>query len=66
MPAHNHSIIFTGRMLFLTPNQQCQRTEGNFTKIIGIRKLENLGYHVALVHDNMLAVLIEHWLVMES
>jgi len=53
-------------MLFLTPNQQCQRTEGNFTKIIGIRKLENLGYHVALVHDNMLAVLIEHWLVMES
>jgi len=26
MPAPHHSI-FTGRMLFLTPNQQCQSTE---------------------------------------
>jgi len=23
------SLNFTGRMLFLTPNQQCQSTEGN-------------------------------------
>jgi len=27
MPAPHHSI-FVGRMLFLTPNQQCQSTEG--------------------------------------
>ena len=27
MPAHHHSI-FTGRMPFLSPNQQCQSTEG--------------------------------------
>jgi len=31
MPAHHHSI-FMGRMLFLTPNQQCQSTEG-FTTV---------------------------------
>jgi len=28
MPAH-HDSVFTGRMLFLMPNQQCQSTEGN-------------------------------------
>jgi len=27
MPAPHHSV-FTGRMFFLTTNQQCQRTEG--------------------------------------
>jgi len=27
-PTPHHSI-FTGRVLFLTPNQQCQSTEGN-------------------------------------
>jgi len=27
-PAHHHSKFFTGRMPFLTPNQQCQSTEG--------------------------------------
>jgi len=27
-PTPHHSI-FTGRMLFLMPNQQCQRTKGN-------------------------------------
>jgi len=27
MPTPHH-LIFTGRMLFLTPNQQCQSTEG--------------------------------------
>jgi len=34
-PAPYHSIIFTGRMLFLTPNQQRQSTEGkcNASKI---------------------------------
>jgi len=32
MPAPNYSI-FTGRMLFLTSNQQCQRTEGKYTVI---------------------------------
>jgi len=32
MPAPHHAI-FTGRMLFLTPNQQFQSTEGKFHKI---------------------------------
>ena len=27
MPAPHHSSFFTGRMPFLSPNQQCQRTE---------------------------------------
>ena len=33
---HLHLInsIFTGRMLFLTPNQQCQSTEGNSTEAV--------------------------------
>jgi len=30
-----HQSIFTGPMLFLTPNQQCQSTEGNIRKIGG-------------------------------
>ena len=30
-PDNNHHSIFTGRMLFLTPNQQCQSTEGTPT-----------------------------------
>ena len=31
---HQHLInsMFTGQMLFLTPNQQCQSTEGNSTE----------------------------------
>ena len=28
-----HHSIFAGQMLFLTPNQQCQSTEGKFLKI---------------------------------
>jgi len=28
-----HHSIFTGRMLFLTPNEQCQSTEGNMYDI---------------------------------
>jgi len=28
MPAPHHSIFY-GRLLFQTPNQQCQSTEGN-------------------------------------
>ena len=28
----SHHSIFTGQMLFLTPNQQCQSTEGTSTK----------------------------------
>jgi len=27
IPAPYHSDFFTGQMLFLTPNQQCQSTE---------------------------------------
>jgi len=34
MPVSHHSV-FTGRMPFLPPNQQCQSTEGNeFTTVI--------------------------------
>ena len=29
MPVPHHSSFFTGRMPFLSPNQQCQGTEGN-------------------------------------
>jgi len=32
MPAPYHSI-FMVRMLFLTPNQQCQNTEGSVLKL---------------------------------
>ena len=28
MPAPHYSVFFTGRMPFLSPNQQCQSTEG--------------------------------------
>ena len=28
-----HHSIFTGRMPFLTPNQQCQSTEGIYSRI---------------------------------
>ena len=39
-PTRHHSI-FTGRMLFLTPSQQCQSTEGKFSTISGgIKKVE--------------------------
>jgi len=27
-PTNEHSVVFTGRMPFLLPNQQCQSTEG--------------------------------------
>jgi len=33
-PTPHHSI-FTGRMLFLTPSQQCQSTEGKQDKVSG-------------------------------
>jgi len=29
MPAPHHSVFFTGRMLFLPPDQQHQNTKGN-------------------------------------
>jgi len=28
LSVHQHHLIFTGRMLFLMPNQQCQSTYG--------------------------------------
>ena len=30
-----HHSVFTGRMLFLTPNQQCHSTEGKNTVMCG-------------------------------
>ena len=29
----HHCSIFRGQMLFLTPNQQCQSTEGTYTYV---------------------------------
>ena len=37
MPAPRHSV-FTGRMPFLPPNQQCQSTEGTDTAITSVNK----------------------------
>jgi len=31
--ARTSPLIFTGRMLFLTPNQQCQSTEGKVIRM---------------------------------
>jgi len=30
-PTNQHPVFFTGRMLFLSPNQQCQSTEGKIS-----------------------------------
>ena len=30
-PTNQHPVSFTGRMLFLSPNQQCQSTEGEIS-----------------------------------
>ena len=30
--ASAHHSIFTGRMIFLMPNQQCQSTEGKYSR----------------------------------
>jgi len=44
----NHTVTlpldFYGRMLFLTPNKQCQSTEGN-TVILNVRFAEQTLYH---------------------
>ena len=32
-PTNQHPVFFTGRMPFLSPNQQCQSTEGNLIPI---------------------------------
>ena len=45
-----HRSLFTGRMLFLTPNQQCQGTEGIEDKNVQIYdKTEKNSYHYAKV-----------------
>ena len=35
-PTNQHSVSFTGRMSFLSPNQQCQSTEGKPITIHGL------------------------------
>ena len=44
---------FTGRMLFLTPNQQCQRPEGSQSTAKNRNQLawENLGHVMVLVNS---------------
>ena len=37
-----HHSIFTGRMLFLMPNQQCQSTEGNYRPITTLQPFNGL------------------------
>ena len=32
-----HQSMFTGRMLFLAPNQQCQSTEGNYSMVVQLQ-----------------------------
>jgi len=48
-----HHSIFTGRMLFLTPNQQCQSTEGilvrNFKFGVSVIKVVVCPRHCAVV-----------------
>ena len=36
-----HHSIFTGRMLFLTPNQQCQSTEGKLPECSGRQQTQS-------------------------
>jgi len=48
----NHSMNFTGQMTFLTPNQQCQSTEGT-SKCLLIQGKPPTGTHVFLVHQVM-------------
>jgi len=40
MPAPHHSSFFTGRMLFLPPNQQHQSTEGNLDTLVSPAKMD--------------------------
>jgi len=39
-PTNQHPVLFTGWMPFLSPNQQCQRTEGTvaITNIFSLRQ----------------------------
>ena len=39
--ASTSSLIFTGRILFLTPNQQCQSTEGKCLVLVSWLGTEN-------------------------
>ena len=41
MPAPHHSLFFTGRMLFLPPNQQRQSTEGTY-----VPQITDIGYNL--------------------
>jgi len=50
MPAPHHSVSFTGRMLFLTPNQQCQSTEGKYYCIITVQFIRHLVRTTTLHH----------------
>ena len=48
--------FFTGQMLFLTPNQQCQNTEGNKQQtqanVCISFALKQLKYHARYTHDS--------------
>jgi len=43
-PTNQHPVYFTGRMPFLSPNQQCQSTEGKI-KLIKQLILININYY---------------------
>jgi len=34
--------FFTDQILFLTPNQQCQNTEGNFISCVNMKTIHNV------------------------
>jgi len=54
-PTPYHSI-FTGRMLFLTPNEQCQSTEGELDEAAVKRVLTSLGVGVQVCSCTVLVV----------
>ena len=51
-----HQSIFTGRMLFLTPNQQCQSTEGTTNLLFSKSNLGKMFTHVFVKQYNLLPV----------
>jgi len=41
-PTNQHPVLFTGRMPFLSPNQQCQSTEGKLSHLATVSIIINI------------------------
>jgi len=67
-PTNQHLVIFTGRMPFLSPNQQCQSTEGNTSTYLNnhfqgcLGHLER-GYGQRYGYTSKPQGITTHWLV---